>query len=127
MINAKAEITKARFRQAINENPYEIKLMRDVKTDVGRESTTTESVEIKTFECALDFTKSALSELASQSGDFGKVKKVKSLEMLAIVEDTFQIEIGDYFMLNGARHEILYPMNIFSVYWQCDVVVYLDD
>lgn len=120
------ERIKKQIQRAIENLPTEIVLMRDVKTEVGRDSYSKTPTEIKVFNGFLDTGSSRLSQLTSNNGDFGKVNPVKNITLLAIYDDTFNIEKGDYFTINGIKHNIVYPKNNYGIYWECDVAVILD-
>lgn len=121
----KAKIKK-RIQRAIEKLPTYIELKRIDK--IGPEYDYEEKeVPVASFPAFLDRSKSAMKQEAMVLKKQGDVKSVAKISILLVWDESFVIQEGDFFYLDGLKHVIVYPKNNFDIYWECDVEVVVNE
>jgi hypothetical protein len=117
-----AEKIKASVIKAIKASPTSVVIMRKPKIDdnmggyiVG------EPIEVVTIDGFIDESSSSLSS-NNTSDDSGKNKVIKSIK-LYIPSGEFELLPDDYFLLKNRVYNINLPVNLFDIFWQCDIIV----
>lgn len=109
------EKIKLQVKKGISKKPTTIKLFRTVGEDDGM----SEIAEILLGELEVLFQDSKRS-LALNTNDSGISTKVRSLSILAVIED-FEIKSNDYFKVNEVKYRIIYPGEILKGIYSSDV------
>lgn len=115
------ERIRCQVQNAINRLPTEIVLKRIEKLPLEYDGWEEKEIVVTTVNALLDNSKSSLH--VALETDIAEVKRVKRLSLIIIYNKTFEVKIGDYFILDGIKHEIIYPKNNYNLYWECDVEV----
>lgn len=121
------ERIKKQIQRAISNLPTNIELKRVEEIDLGYDSYEKQEITVATFQSFVDNGGSKLDTRVGTQGDFGKINRIKSISLIAIYDENFEIRIGDYFYLQGLKHRIAYPKNQYGIYWECDVEVVAND
>jgi|GEM_PF-3352544 len=114
---------KAKVSQAISNLPTSITLWRDVLISDGYDGGSTIPQEVSTFDGFLDASKSAINADSTNQSDSGMLKIVKKISLLTVYDDSYKIQVNDYFTVDGVKHRIVYPRNQYEIYWECECEV----
>lgn len=114
---------KAKVDQAISNLPTTITLKRDAKVSDGYDGYTEVPETVAEFDGFLDSSKSRLGVDSITQGDFGTIKTIRKVNLLAVFDETFEIKIGDYFVVDGIKYRVSYPRNQYDIYWECECEV----
>ena len=69
----------------------------------------------------------ASSSRGGQSySDGGRKENISPVNMLVLHEEGLDIQIDDYFELNGNTYIVKYPLKMYEAYWLVDLEVKLD-
>lgn len=118
MINV--ERIRKQVRKAIDALPTEIRLKRKEKIDDGYGGYIQQEVDVKTFNAFINFDSPSI---VISNNDSGNITKLKSITLLAVYDATFEIRKDDYFISNGIKYRVKYPLNPYDIYWECELEV----
>lgn len=108
--------------RAIKKEPTTINLKRDKVTIDKYKSKKRVAEDITTIEVFLDYKKAYRKDLNESVPD-GNVVEVKTIDLIAVYEPSYELKFGDYFIIDGMKHVIKYAKNHNDIYWQGQVTV----
>lgn len=106
--------------KAISTYPSIINLKRTIKNNDGLGGYTATESDVATFDGFIDVSGSSLAIVI---GDGGTVSRVKKISLILAYNESFTVEIGDYFNANGTDYKVVYPNNLFDVCYICELEV----
>lgn len=115
------EQIKKRVQKAIDTLPATINLKRLQSVDDGFGGVIENvEVDVATFNAFIDFA-SNKPHLSISIGDTGTITQIRNIKLLAVYNDTFEINKGDYFDFKGQKYSIRFAVNNFDIYWECEL------
>jgi hypothetical protein len=108
---------------AISKQPTTITLYRVNKVDDGLKGyKTSEPYVVANLDILLNEASSHINNKVYSEG--GTTQPIVNVSFMAVIDEAYDIKAGDYFMYNGRKYLISYPLSMFDIYWNCTVEVH---